>query len=249
MWQTTVQNGSFPYRVHTINFQVKGQTLCSGGSANGCDVYIDIDGYRYQGLAQLFPYRASLNPGFQGVSSNVTTPNPSMSLAVSDVKSQSGAPVAATNFSNRFAEAGPAKICDRTQCKLRPYAAYIDKDGYSQQFVYEYPLQPGQVYQYKVFHVGGGYWRMQFCDACICRSITSDVNLGIDNLPYISAAGENTAAGAIGEVPIGSITTSNNQYLLKNSSTWTAWCYTNVIDNMGGSISPCSNNSWTISYP
>jgi hypothetical protein len=176
-----------------------------------------------------------------GVASTVTSLNPAISTG------WSAAPTASTNLSTIFAESGPIKDCTVSGCPLRPYSSWKGATDSAVRYVRVDPvtLQPNGPYGYRTVYVSGNEWQTQYCTGLGCGGIVT-VNLGVSSLPNTFAAAETSSFSN----PVGSVTLSGNQYFASSGQgNVTSWCYSHTVNNtVTGSISPCSNNSWSINY-
>jgi hypothetical protein len=98
-------------------------------------------------------------------------------------------------------------------------------------------LAVGGRYQYKVYYIGSNKWEAQWCGSTC--AVMSDVDLQTSTAFPSAASGGEANCGAC---PIGSITTSNNQYMLGGTTTWTPYCHNATVNDvapLGGTISTC----------
>lgn len=178
---------------------------------------------------------------YWGVDTYQNTPNPSIGSG-----SWTGGPNGLTTLNDQFIEAGPTKACD-LDCGLHPYGSWGKASaGTGAEFVdTSITLGAGLTYRYKAYFGGNAQWQSQFCygSPIVCKPmVTTPSNALSNRLPYVASGGESSG------VKWGSITTSSATYLPYNSTTYFAWCYTSTTNNVGGTISTCSNSSWTSQY-
>jgi len=184
-------------------------------------------------------YRSVNGKGYWGIDADMTTANPQISA-----NTWAAGPVGLTNLVDTFIESGPIKACD-IDCGLYPYSTWKRSGGNVGRFTdTSANLSPGGNYGYKSYFFGNNQWQSQFCDAYGCRGLASP-DLGTDSLPYVATAGESDP----GSIRWGVYMVSAAKYKAYNEASWEYWCYTQVYTNVvGGKVSPCVNNSWSIIY-
>jgi len=177
-----------------------------------------------------------------GVDNFQTTPNPSppsgtWTAGPNAVSDELGL------YYKRVIESGPTKACD-IDCGLHPYGGWaigLVGDDFVDTTLW---LGAGLTYRYYSTRLSGTLWNSQFCSGIQCYGMTTG-DLLVDKLPYVSSGGESLHMS----VHWGSIITSAAKYKAYNESIWRNWCWTSTWINVtGGTVSACSNWSWTSSY-
>lgn len=170
-----------------------------------------------------------------GAEAYITTPDPSIS---------SGWSVAHTAvselYSPRFIEAGAMK---RASGSRHPYASWIDENGvpgFNERT--DINLAANGYYQYRVTYAGSGIWDAYIITGAGWYVIATPRLYRYSSYPYVGEGGESSSFSNA----IGPSTSSGNKY--RSGSSWYLYCYTLVTNNCGGTISPCSNYSWSVSY-
>jgi hypothetical protein len=173
-----------------------------------------------------------------GSDAYLTTPDPPTGYG-----QRTSALTAVTNYWNPpFIEAGATKYCT-FGCSYHPYWSSSDIYGnYDGAIDYLDNLAPGGWYRYKTFFIGNNTWESQWCSGSGCKKL-ADVNLHTNaGMRYALSGGESDDVS----IPI-STNTSNNQRLI---GSWGYYCYNAVLQNGGGTITPCgSNYTWSVHRP
>ena len=174
-------------------------------------------------------------PGsYFGAQAYVTTPDPPISSGWST------GPTGVTDLTSRFIEAGPTKEADGHR---HPYASWIDEYGrYGEKIREDIYLAANGYYQYLVTYAGSGVWDAYIRTGSGWYFIATPRLYRYSAYPYVASGGESSSFSNA----IGPLTTSANKY--RRGSSWYSWCYTEVQNNCGGTISPCSSYSWSVSY-
>lgn len=189
------------------------------------------------GQSQIFGNRLSF-VGYWRVQAYMTTPNPSISYP-----NWAGGPTALGEYPNPpFIESGPTKACD-IDCGLHPYGAWGTSSTGGEHVDTTLWLGAGGWYKYTSWYVNNNVWEADFCSGSGCTYMITG-NLGTNNLHMIGSGGESSG------VRWGSISTASATYKPYNSNDWYSWCYssTALVNVPGGSISSCSNYSWTATW-
>ena len=190
--------------------------------------------YAQSGYAQLWGDRSG---SYFGAQAYITTPDPSIA---------SGWSVAHTAvselYSPRYIEAGAMK---RASGSRHPYASWIDQNGalgFNERT--DINLAANGSYKYKITYAGSGVWDAYIKTGSGWYFIATPRLYRYSTYPYVGEGGESSSFSNA----IGPSTSSGNKY--RSGSSWYSYCYDPnlVTNNCDGTISPCSNYSWSVSY-
>ncbi len=195
---------------------------------------------RHFNNGQVFASEGGPYPRHDGVWVYMTTPDATLYSG----QWQAGPVGVSDRYNGHFIESGPQKKCDPF-CNIHPYGTWGDSATSGYYWNTNVNLGGGLTYAYQSVYFGGtgGQWQAQFCSSG-CQGMVTSGDLGFA-LAFATAGGETNDLS----VRFGSITASQAQ--ARTNGTWSYWCYNSALTpwrTLNGSISSCSNSSWTVNY-